>query len=397
MTNQNIAEAIFGDEEGTTALAVRSRREIHHHHRRRRRQRGPRRFTVLLVLAVLVLGGGYFAWNTVVPAMSGVFDGGVPEQQEVDFAGPGSGAVDIVVKPGDTGEEIATALRDAGVTKTRIAYLRVATADQESAAGIRSGTYAMLRGMTGADAFRALTDPANLTAGGIIVREGLWASEIFALLSKESGAPVAEYQAAAKNTAAIGLPPEAQGNIEGWLFPSSYEFSEQDTPTEQLAAMVAQTLQVLGEVGVPRQEWERALTTASIVESEVNGDADRAKVARVILNRLQGGSPTAGLLQMDSTVHFAVKQRGKASTTNEQRASASPYNTYLKPGLPPGPIGSPGKASIEAAVAPADGAWLFFVTVDPSTGETKFANTQLEHDRNVEEFNAWCSANRDAC
>ncbi|MGL5912309.1 MAG: endolytic transglycosylase MltG, partial [Phycicoccus sp.] len=331
----------------------------------------------------------------VVPAASSLFGGSSPDE-EVDFAGPGSGSVDVVVEPGDTGEQIATTLRDAGVTKTRTAYLQAATADPEAAAGIQPGTYGMLRGMTGSDAFRALTDPANRSVNGTVIREGLWASEIFALLSKASGAPVAEYEAAARNGAAIGLPAEAEGSVEGWLFPSSYEFGEQDTPTEQLKTMVAETTKVLEEVGVPRQEWERTLTIASIVEGEVNGDADRAKVARVILNRLEGG-PSAGLLQMDSTVHFAVKQRGKASTTDEQRASASPFNTYQAPGLPPGPIGSPGRASIEAAVAPADGGWYFFVTVDPSTGETKFANTQAEHDRNVEEFNAWCSANRDKC
>ncbi|MGL4175081.1 MAG: endolytic transglycosylase MltG [Dermatophilaceae bacterium] len=393
MTHQNIAETIFGEEERTRAQIARSRREIHH---RRRRRRGPRRFLVLLVVTSIVAGGGYFAWNTVVPAVSGIVGGGSPAE-EVDFAGPGSGAVDVVVKPGDTGEQIATTLRDAGVTRTRTAYLQAATADPEAAAGIQSGTYGLLRGMTGSDAFRMLTDPANRSVGGTVVHEGLWTSEIFAVLSKASGAPVAEYEAAARNGAAIGLPAEAQGSVEGWLFPSSYEFGEQATPTDQLRTMVAQTVKVLEEVGVPRQEWERTLTIASIVEGEVRSDADRAKVARVILNRLDGGPPNYGLLQMDSTVHFAVRQRGKASTTSQQRASASPYNTYKAPGLPPGPIGSPGKASIAAAFAPADGDWLFFVTVDPGTGETKFASTQDEHDRNVEEFNAWCSANRDKC
>ncbi|MGL5866023.1 MAG: endolytic transglycosylase MltG [Dermatophilaceae bacterium] len=395
MTQQNIAESIFGEEERTRAHVVRSRREIHHQ-RRRRRRRGPRSFVVLLVVTVLVVGGGYFAWNTVVPAVRGMLGGGSPEI-EVDFAGPGSGAIDVVVKPGDTGEEIATTLRDAGVVKTRTAYIRAATAGREVAGGIRPGTYAVLRGMTGSGAFRALTDPANWSSGATVVPEGLWASEIFAVLSKKSGIPVAEYQAAAKNGAAIGLPAEAEGNVEGWFFPSSYEFSEDDTATEQLTAMVARTVKVLTEVGVPRPQWERTLTIASIIEGEVNGSADRAKVARVILNRLDGREVTAGLLQMDSTVHFAVKQRGKASTTNEQRASTSPYNTYKVAGLPPGPIGSPGKASIAAALAPEGGDWLFFVTVDPDSGRTKFANTQAEHDRNVDEFNDWCSANQDKC
>ena len=181
------------------------------------------------------------------------------------------------------------------------------------------------------------------------------------------------------------------------MSPSTYEFEDKATAEQQLKAMVAQTVEVLKETGIPRDEWQRTLTIASIVEGEVNGDADRAKVARVILNRLDEGPPNYGLLQMDSTVHFVAQERGKAGTTDEQRASDSPYNTYRVQGLPPGPIGNPGAASIEAAAAPAKGDWHFFVTVDPSTGETKFATTQAEHDRNVQEFQAWCSANPGKC
>jgi UPF0755 protein len=92
-----------------------------------------------------------------------------------------------------------------------------------------------------------------------------------------------------------------------------------------------------------------------------------------------------------------VQKRGRAGTSNADRASTSPYNTYKVQGLPPGPINNPGAASIEAAAHPTAGPWLFFVTVDPSTGTTKFATTQAEHDRNVQEFNAWCSANKDKC
>jgi UPF0755 protein len=143
---------------------------------------------------------------------------------------------------------------------------------------------------------------------------------------------------------------------------------------------------------------ERTMIVASIVEGEVSGDADRGKVARVIENRLRTrGAPNYGLLQMDSTVHYAVQKRGRAGTTDADRQSASPYNTYKAQGLPPGPINSPGAASIEAAANPERGPWLFFVTVNPDTGETKFAATQAEHDRNVAEFQAWCRENRDRC
>ena len=161
--------------------------------------------------------------------------------------------------------------------------------------------------------------------------------------------------------------------------------------------MVALTKKTLEDTGVAEDDWQETLIIASIVEGEVSGDADRGKVARVVLNRLEPGPPSYGLLQMDSTVHYAEQQRGKAGTTDEQRASDSPYNTYVQPGLPPGPIGNPGAASIEAAADPAEGDWYFFVTVDPDTGETKFATTLDEHNQNVQEFQAWCAENADKC
>jgi UPF0755 protein len=143
---------------------------------------------------------------------------------------------------------------------------------------------------------------------------------------------------------------------------------------------------------------ERTMIVASIVEGEVSGDADRAKVARVIENRLKDTTgPTKGLLQMDSTVHYAVKKRGKAGTTDADRQSASPYNTYRVQGLPPGPINNPGAASIAAAASPAAGSWLFFVTVNPDTGETRFATTPAEHQANVNQFNQWCRDNPGKC
>jgi UPF0755 protein len=325
--------------------------------------------------------------------VSGLFS----QSESEDFPGPGEGQVEIVVEPGQAGEDIATTLRDAGVVKSRTAYLEVAASDPKRAAAIQPGSYVLLKGMRAQDAFDTLADPANRDVNRTTIREGLWTSETFAALSKSTGVPVEEYEKAAKDTEAIGLPKEAKGDVEGWLFPSSYEFSDDATATDQLKAMVAQTVKVLERAEIPRKDWQRMLTIASIVEGEVNGDADRAKVSRVILNRLDDGPPNFGLLQMDSTVHFIAQERGKAGTTNEQRASDSPYNTYKVQGLPPGPIGNPGEASIEAAANPADGDWHFFVTVDPGTGETKFAATQEEHDRNVQEFQAWCSANPGKC
>ncbi len=115
------------------------------------------------------------------------------------------------------------------------------------------------------------------------------------------------------------------------------------------------------------------MIVASLVESEANREQDRGKVARVIYNRLETDA-TNGLLQIDATVNYALgRDLGLALTTEDLQVD-SPYNTRRYPGLPPGPIESPGDAAIEAAANPTEGDWVYYVTVDLDTGETKFTD-----------------------
>ena len=387
MSHEHLDTTLFGEPEPQGQRRVRGQRP----------KRGKGRSLLVLVLALVLVGGAAVtAFVLLKPVVAGVFDGGSTEAE--DFPGPGEGEVPVTVKQGDTGESIATALKSAGVVKTRTAYLDASAADPQGSAKIQPGTYTLRKGMKAIDAFTALTDPANRSVARQTIPEGLWVSEVIARLSKATGAPLADYQAALKDPAALGLPPEAKGRAEGYLFPSSYEFDDKTPAASQLKQMVAKTLAELKKAGVEPKDYTRILTVASIIEGEVNGDADRAKVARVIENRLADpNGPTVGLLQMDSTVHYIEQKRGRAGTSDAARASSSPYNTYRVKGLPPGPINNPGAASIEAAAKPADGPWFFFVAVNPDTGETKFATTAAEHDRNVQEFNAWCSENKDKC
>ncbi|MBR7742113.1 endolytic transglycosylase MltG [Phycicoccus sp. BSK3Z-2] len=389
--SHDFTDTIFGDEAERPTPS--SRREIHGRRRKPPRRRG--RWVVLLVAVALIGGAGYGAYSVVGPVIGGLAGGS--SEEDLDFDGPGEGQVEVVVASGNTGEEIATILRDAGVTKSRTAYLEAAAADPQAAAGIQPGTYVMREEMRGADAFQVLVDPGNRVAERVTIREGLWVDETFALLSESTGIPVEDYEAAAEDPEALGLPDAADGELEGWLFPASYEFGDETSAADQLSRMIEGTVSALEDAGVEQSDRMRVLTIASIVEGEVNGDADRAKVARVILNRLEGGPPSYGLLQMDSTVHFVAQERGRAGTTDEQRSSDSPYNTYRAEGLPPGPINSPGAASIEAAADPEEGDWVYFVAVNPDTGETKFASTDAEHQANVAEFQQWCRENRDRC
>jgi UPF0755 protein len=102
------------------------------------------------------------------------------------------------------------------------------------------------------------------------------------------------------------------------------------------------------------------------------------------------------MLQFDSTVNYAVGKRS-ITTTDAARSLDSPYNTYKVVGLPAGPIGNPGESAIKAAAAPADGPWLYFVTINPSTGETRFTDSYAEHQANVKLFQQWCSQNKGQC
>ena len=127
------------------------------------------------------------------------------------------------------------------------------------------------------------------------------------------------------------------------------------------------------------------LTEASIVEREVNLPQYYGQVARVIENRIHDTAQVGGLLQMDSTVLYGVGKVGGVPTRADLD-NDNPYNTYLHPGLPPTAIGAPGEAALDAVINPPPGDWLYFVTVNLETGETKFASTLEEHNRYVAEF-----------
>ncbi len=393
--SDRLDHSIFGEDDVDDRLdhgePLRSRRQV----RSRRTRRGGRKFVILLLALAVVAGGGLAAVTVLKPLISRI--PGFSSGSDLDFAGPGEGEVKVVVAQGQTGEDIATTLKNAGVTKSRTAYLQAAAGDPAAAARVQPGTYTLKKGMRGVDAFKIISNPANAVNAGVTVREGLWASEIFPLLSKATGVPVADYQAAAKDPASIGLPAEAGGNVEGWLFPATYQFPEKSSAVEQLSMMVKQTVSQLTSAGVTTADAERVLIVASIVEAEAKGEADRGKVAQVLLNRVANkGLPNYGLLQLDSTVSYGVQNRS-VTTTDAERKDPNPWNTYVNKGLPAGPIGNPGMASIKAAMAPTPGPWLFFVAVNPITGETKFATTLAEHDQYVKEFQAFCQANKGTC
>ena len=376
MGRQHLESSIFAGRPSAAAAAARARR---------RRRRGNRRLVVLVVALAVVAGAGYLAFSSLRSLVSGVTESN-------DYEGAGTGRAVVTVKAGDTGRSIADTLVAAGVVKTAKAFSDAAEQDPQ-AAGIQPGSYTLRQRMSAASALAMLLDPANRSVPKVTVREGLWASEVFALLSKATGTPLADYQAAVKDPGSIGLPAVAKGNVEGYLFPDSYEFEPKASAASQLRTLVTEAVHELERLAVPPARYQRVLTVASIVEAEARREADRPKVARVVENRLAGGQ----MLQMDSTIAYALQRRGRITTTDAERATVSPYNTYRVTGLPPGPIGNPGRSAIEGAVHPVAGPWLFFVTVDPSTGETRFNTDAAGHQQDVLVFQAWCRAHPGKC
>ncbi len=349
------------------------------------------RIGAILVACAVVLVGGVIGFNTVrgmIPDLS--FGSSAPE----DYEGTGTGEVTIEIPQGAAGGQIGQILYEAGVVASAEAFANTAAADPRSTS-IQPGTYLMAREMSAAAALDRLVDEDSRQVATVTLREGLWQDEVFAILAEETGHKVAEYEDV--DVASLELPEAANGRLEGYLWPDTYEFSPSSTPAEQLQAMVDLGKERHADLGLTEENMREVIIKASIVQAEGRFAEDLPKIARVVENRLAEDSETEGRLQMDSTIHYMFQERGLAGTTEEQRSHESPYNTYLHEGLPPGPINSPGAAAIEAVLNPAEGDWEYFVTVNPDTGETVFTETYEEHQKYEEEFLQWCDDNPDRC
>lgn len=357
-----------------------------------RRRRRRRRTVMTLLASVLLVGAvavvAFFGARPVIEALRGA-DGG-PE----DYPGPGSGEVVVTVEEGSTGQDIGSVLVEHDVVASVRAFTEAFSANP-SAASIQPGAYNLRQQMAAQDAVAALLDPASRAEVSITIPEGFRADQVYERVASVAGLPVAEVQAAASDPAAIGLPAEAGGNPEGWFAAATYAFQPDTDAGTILRTMLEHTVTLLDELGVPAEQRQTVLTKASIVEREVNIDEYYGQVARVIDNRLAEDSQTAGLLNMDSTVLYGVGRSGGMPTAAELEDPSNPYNTYRHQGLPPTPIGAPGRRALEAVVDPPEGDWLYFVTVNLDTGETKFASSYAEHQTYVAELQRWLEENPD--
>ena len=293
----------------------------------------------------------------------------------------------VEVAAGDTAGDIASTLATAGVVATTAAFVDAAAADDRSL-GIQPGFYELKLGMSGEQALALLLDPASRVETEVAIPEGLRVDQIIDLLVEATELPRGDFEALIANPQAIGLPPFAQGNPEGFLFPATYTFGPQVTAKEVLTTMVdrfdvaAQDLHLKQRAAAVGLTPSEVVIVGSLVQAEV-AVRDFGKAARVVFNRLELGMP----LGFDSTVNFALES-DDLTLTDEQLSVDSPYNTYDNVGLPPGPINSPGEAALEAALDPPPGDWLYFVAVAPGSDETQFTESYEEFLQFKDEFYA---------
>ncbi len=358
--------------------------------RKRRRNAKIRTGVTIVGVIAVILVCVYIAWNV-------ISSNHQSDVETVDYPGPGHGSVEIVVNPGDSGAVIGQNLVEQNVVKSQGAFLQ-AWNDNAAANSLQPGTYTLMQEMRAVDALAALLDPANRSSNAITVPPGFTKAQVAERLTDFGDFSADEVEAAMNDAEALGLPDYANGDVEGWLAPGSYEIHSDDQPVDVLKRMVDGMKAQLDDLGVPDADREELLTKASILEREVNIEQYYPKVARVIENRLtKPDAETVGFLNMDSTVLYGVGKVGGVPTAAELNDSSNKYNTYKHKGLPPGPISSPSEQALKATQNPEEGDWLYFVTINLDTGETKFASTLEEQEKNRAEFDQWCEDNPGKC
>ncbi|HVU61071.1 MAG TPA: endolytic transglycosylase MltG [Mycobacteriales bacterium] len=344
-----------------------------HERRTSHRAAGVGIVAVLLVLvAIMVIAARL---------INGVFGSGA------DYSGDGTGTVLVVVHSGDSASAIADTLVSDGVVKSSSAFTSAADANPASR-GIQPGTYKLHHHMKASLALALLLNPASLVSYTVPIPEGFTAADIVARIAADTPISAAALKAALADPASLGLPSWAQGHVEGFLFPATYQVQPGETATQVLSAMVTRFDQAATQVKLASgaaklgmSEYD-VITLASIVQREGLLVQDYSKIAEVFVNRLHDGMP----LGSDATLYYVLGPNHGPLTASDLQLD-SPYNTRKYAGLPPTPINSPGQAAIEAVLHHATGPYLYFVTIDQA-GHTAFATNLQQFNRLVAESRA---------
>jgi UPF0755 protein len=300
----------------------------------------------------------------------------------VDFMRPAGPPAETFVEvvPGMSSRAIGTLLAGHGIVRSRYAFdlwhrLHGGT--------LKAGEYRFDQQATLPAVYNRIVR-GDVYTRTVTIPEGFNLFDIAqAVEDAQLGSKESFLDAASQDVALVAdLDPGAK-NLEGYLFPDTYRFQRRQTPTQMLTAMVKRFRQNSASIGL-EGDYHRVVTLASLVEKETPVAADRPMVASVLENRLTKDMP----LMTDPTVIYAAllekQYRGTIYQSDLKRDSA--YNTYRHAGLPPGPICSPGVASLQAAMHPAKSDFLYFVADASASGHSRFAATLEEHERNVSAY-----------
>lgn len=350
-------------------------------------------FLMAFILLAVLGGGAFLGYNKIKDFFTAA-----------DYDGAGTGTVQVQIEENSSLTTMGNVLVDADVVKSTKAFVQAAEANPRGE-NIQSGTYNLRKQMSGEEAVKLLLDPKARVSKGITIQEGKTANQVYDILAKATGIPVAEFKAAGKDPEALGVPDfwfnrtdgqKVTRSIEGFLFPDTYEFQPNATATEILETMVQHFMNVAKKIDfVATVEQERkispyeALTVASLTQAEAGNNDDMGKVARVAYNRLYTGDFPCNCLQFDVGINYYYQLTGKRTkpskdmTTEELNDPKNPYRLHGKPGLTPTPINNPGQAALQGAMDPPAGPWLYFVAIDKQ-GHSAFATTYEDHRKNID-------------
>ncbi|MFI2781605.1 endolytic transglycosylase MltG [Streptomyces sp. ALB3] len=314
-----------------------------------------------------------------------------------DYAGSGTGSVEVEIPEGALGNEIANILKKAGVVKSVDAFVSAQQGNPKGGS-LQAGVYLLKEKMSADSAIELMLDPKSQNA--LVIPEGTSTTGIYAAIDKKLGLKAGTTAGVAKTKAeSLGLPEWADDNpgikdpLEGFLFPAAYAVSKGSKPEEALKKMVTRANKEYGKLDLEQNAKKLNLdspldlvTVASLVQKEGKYKHDFDKVARVVYNRLEPDNlETVGRLEFDSTVNYIrAESTLDVGAVDDLRKIDDPYNTYRVKGLPLGPISNPGAEALHSAISPASGPWYYFVSV--TEDKTLFAVTNEEHERNREKY-----------
>ncbi|MFI8436494.1 endolytic transglycosylase MltG [Streptomyces sp. NPDC079020] len=313
-----------------------------------------------------------------------------------DFAGSGSGSVEVEIPKGALGYDIANILKKKGVIKSVDAFVSAQNGNPKGKS-IQAGVYLLKNEMSASSALELMLDPKSQNA--LVIPEGTRNARVYEMIDERLGLKEGSTADVAKTKAeSLGLPdwvdddPDIKDPLEGFLFPAAYPVAKGTKPEDALKRMVKRANEEYEELdleGAAKKyklddPWQ-VLTVASMVQAEGLTHEDFRKMAEVVYNRLEPGNVVSnGKIEFDSAFNYLKKQSKIKITSKEIRTNPDPYNTYYHAGLPPGPISNPGDEALRATLSPTSNGWMFFISLDGK--KTQFTKTAAEHEKLNDKF-----------